>query len=68
MYLANNSFHLIYKINYQLLLHCVLASAEPIPGIYIGIGPIPVIFNSIGICQACYTSTNSVVCALLSIK
>ena len=34
----------------------------------ISIGPIPVFYDSTGIGQVCYTSTNSVVGALLSIK
>ena len=41
----------------------------PIPGICIDIGLIPCsIFDGIGFSLVCYTSTNSVVCALLSIK
>ena len=42
--------------------------AVPIPGICIGIGPIPVFFDGIGIGQVGYTSTNSVVYALLTIN
>ena len=39
--------------------------AAPVPGICINFGPIP---NGIGISQVCYTSTKSVVCALLTMK
>ena len=39
-----------------------------IPGIGIGIAPIPAIFDSIGIGQVSYTSTNSVDCTLLTMK
>ena len=42
--------------------------AAPIPGICIGIGPIPAFFNGIRIGQGCYTSANLVVRALLSMK
>ena len=38
--------------------------AAPIPGIGIGIAPIPAIFDGIGIAQVSYTSTNSVDCTL----
>ena len=38
--------------------------AAPIPGIGIGIVPIPAIFDGIGIAQVSYTSTNSVDCTL----
>ena len=37
-------------------------------GICIGIGPIPAYFDDIGIGQVHYTSTNSVVRAILSMK
>ena len=33
--------------------------AVSIPGICIGIGPIPAIFDGIGIGKVCYTNTNS---------
>ena len=42
--------------------------AIPIPGICISIGPILAFFDSIGIDRVCYTSTNSVVCALLTMN
>ena len=36
----------------------IILRVIPIPGICIGIGPIPAIFDGIGIGQVCYTSTN----------
>ena len=45
-----------------------LAWAAPIPGIRIGIIPIPAVFDGIEMGQVHYTSINSVVCALLTIK
>ena len=42
--------------------------AVPIPGICISIGPIPAFFDGIGIGQVGYTSTNSVVCALVTMN
>ena len=47
---------------------CACIRAVPIPGICIGIGPIPAFFDGIGIGQACCTSTNSVVCVLLTMN
>ena len=47
------------------ILQVVLIRAVPIPGICIGIGPIPAFFDGIKIGQVGYTSTNSAVCALL---
>ena len=56
------------KVTSKLIQPSTKNRAAPIPGICIGIGPIPAIFDGIGISQVCYTSTNSVVCALLTMK
>ena len=45
-----------------------ISMAALFPIICISIGPIPAIFDGIEIGQVCYTSTNSVVCALLTMK
>ena len=52
----------------RLLLKQLLTRAALIPGICIGIGSIPAIFDGIRIGRLCDTSTNSVFCALLTIK
>ena len=54
-----------YSLWHAYILH---SRAALIPGICIGIGPIPAIFDGIGVAQVCYTSTNSVVCALLTMR
>ena len=52
-------FKMVYCTFYMLYRRAV-----PIPGIFIGIRPITAFFGGIGIGQVCYTSTNSVVCAI----
>jgi len=58
------------ELNLPMMMPYTLQSSKgaPIPGICIGIGPIPAFFGGMGIGQVCYTSTNSIVCAILSMK
>ena len=67
-YLATFSCQNSYYKGGQVTRLIILVKAAPFLGICIGIGPIPAFFDGIGIGQVCCTSTNSVVCALLTIK
>jgi len=62
---VNDAQPILYIVKLLKTCYAMFARAALIPGIYIGIGPIPSFFGGIKIG---YTSTNSVVCALLSKK